>query len=104
MRKIEGEKIAQDLKTRIDEIEEKVEKISTLSTGLIEDYVVKLNTRIKELLKDQDIDESRLAKDVSIESVIPLKVLLSIFKTTSNKLPSSGIDKFKPLDTLSLLL
>ena len=66
MRKIEGEKIAQDLKTRIDEIEEKVEKISTLSTGLIEDYVVKLNTRIKELLKDQDIDESRLAQEVVI--------------------------------------
>ena len=66
MRKIEGEKIAQDLKTRIDEIEEKVEKISSLSTGLIEDYVVKLNTRIKELLKDQDIDESRLAQEVVI--------------------------------------
>ena len=66
MRKIEGEKIAQDLFTRIQDIEGKVKKISSLSTGLIEDYVVKLNTRIKELLQDQEIDEARLAQEVVI--------------------------------------
>ena len=66
MRKTEGEKIAQDLNERINEIEEKVKKISALSTGLIEDYVVKLNTRIKELLQDKEIDESRLAQEVVI--------------------------------------
>ena len=66
MRKTEGEKIAQDLNERINEIEEKVKKIFALSTGLIEDYVVKLNTRIKELLQDKEIDESRLAQEVVI--------------------------------------
>ena len=66
MRKVEGEKIAQDLLTRIQDLEEKVKKISLLSTGLIEEYVVKLNTRIKELLKDQEIDEARLAQEVVI--------------------------------------
>ncbi len=66
MRKTEGEKIAQDLNERVNEIEEKVKKISSLSTGLIEDYVVKLNTRIKELLQDKEIDESRLAQEVVI--------------------------------------
>ena len=66
MRKIEGEKIAQDLSDRIQDIEEKVKKISTLSTGLIEEYVVKLNTRIKELLQDKEIDEARLAQEVVI--------------------------------------
>ena len=66
MRKIEGEKIAQDLFTRIQDIDGKVKKISSLSTGLIEDYVVKLNTRIKELLQDQEIDEARLAQEVVI--------------------------------------
>ena len=66
MRKVEGEKIAQDLLARIQDIEEKVKKISSLSTGLIEDYVVKLNTRIKELLQDQEIDEARLAQEVVI--------------------------------------
>ena len=66
MRKIEGEKIAQDLLARIQDIEEKVKKISALSTGLIDEYVVKLNTRIKELLQDQEIDEARLAQEVVI--------------------------------------
>lgn len=66
MRKVEGEKIARDLRIRIQDIEEKVKKISSLSTGLIEEYVVKLNTRIKELLQDQEIDEARLAQEVVI--------------------------------------
>ena len=66
MRQVEGEKIAQDLLARIQEIEEKVKKISSLSTGLIDEYVVKLNTRIKELLQDQEIDEARLAQEVVI--------------------------------------
>ena len=66
MRKVEGEKIAQDLQNRVNDIEEKVKKISLLSTGLIEEYVVKLNTRIKELLQDQEIDEARLAQEVVI--------------------------------------
>ena len=66
MRKVEGEKVAQDLQNRVNDIEEKVKKISLLSTGLIEEYVVKLNTRIKELLQDQEIDEARLAQEVVI--------------------------------------
>lgn len=66
MRKTEGEKISQDLFARIDEIEEKNKKISSLSTGLIEEYVVKLKTRTKELLQNQEIDEQRLAQEVVI--------------------------------------
>ena len=66
MRKIEGKKIAQDLNDRINDIEGKVQKISSLSTGLIDEYVVKLKTRIKELLQDQEVDESRLAQEVVI--------------------------------------
>lgn len=66
MRRIEGKKIVEDLTERIEQINEKVKKISTLSTGLIEEYVVKLNTRVKELLKDQEVDETRLAQEVVI--------------------------------------
>ena len=66
MRKVEGEKMAADIVERIDKIEEKIDKISTLSTGLIEEYVVKLEDRIKELLKTEDIDKSRLAQEVVI--------------------------------------
>lgn len=66
MRKTEGNKIAEDLQNRIGEIKEKVQKISSLSTGLIQDYVVKLNTRIKDLLQEQEIDQARLAQEVVI--------------------------------------
>ena len=66
MRENEGKKITEDLLKRISFIKEKTEKISILSTGLIEEYVVKLNGRIKELLQNQDIDEARLAQEVVI--------------------------------------
>lgn len=66
MRQIEGSKISEDLLKRLDYIQEKVTEISKLSTGLIEEYVVKLETRIKEILKDQEIDKQRLAQEVVI--------------------------------------
>lgn len=66
MRKVEGEKIAQDLGSRLDEIKQKVIEISKLSTGLIEEYVVKLEKRIKELLTNNEVEQSRLAQEVVI--------------------------------------
>jgi len=68
MRQNEGGKIKQDLENRINKITEKVEEISNISTGLVEEYIVKLETRIKELLKTDVIDESRLAQEVVIYS------------------------------------
>ena len=66
MKNIEGSKIEQDLLQRIDKIENKIMEISAKSTGLIEEYVVKLEKRIKEILKTEDIDKSRLAQEVVI--------------------------------------
>jgi uncharacterized protein (TIGR00255 family) len=66
MRKTEGEKIAQDLLERINKIESKIIEISKKSTGLIEEYVVKLEKRIKEILKTEELDKSRLAQEVVI--------------------------------------
>ena len=66
MKETEGNKIAEDLTNRIDYIEEKILKISKLSTGLIEEYVVKLGERIKEILKTDIIDKSRIAQEVVI--------------------------------------
>ena len=66
MRQAEGSKISEDLINRLDIIQLKVNEISELSTGLIEEYVVKLETRIKEILKDQEIDKQRLAQEVVI--------------------------------------
>ena len=66
MKSIEGEKIVQDLLARIKNIENKIEEISQKSTGLIEEYVVKLEKRIKEILKTEEIDKTRLAQEVVI--------------------------------------
>ncbi len=66
MRVAEGNKIEKDLILRLDIINEKVKEISELSTGLIQEYVVKLEGRIKELLTDQDIDKNRLAQETVI--------------------------------------
>lgn len=66
MRETEGEKISQDLLKRLCYIEEKAKEISKLSTGLIEEYVVKLEERIKEILKTEEVDKSRLAQEVVI--------------------------------------
>lgn len=66
MRQIEGKKMVKDLLARIDVIVDKIKEISSLSTGLIEEYVVKLEGRIKEILKNQEIDKARLAQEVVI--------------------------------------
>ena len=68
MREKEGSKIKQDFENRIEIISEKVEQISNISTGLVEEYIVKLETRIKELLKTDVIDQTRLAQEVVIYS------------------------------------
>lgn len=66
MRSIEGEKMAQDLLQRLAQVQQKVEEISEQSTGLIEDYVVKLKGRIQEMLPNQEIDQARLAQETVI--------------------------------------
>lgn len=64
MREKEGNKIKEDLLERIQKIEKEVEKISEYSTRLVEEYVVKLEQRIKELLQTDVVDKSRLAMEV----------------------------------------
>ena len=68
MRTNEGEKIYKDLVERIETINSKIEKISTISTGLVDEYIVKLEKRIKDILKTNVVDETRLAQEVVIYS------------------------------------
>ena len=68
MRETEGKKIKEDLEKRIEDIQEKIEKINEISTGLVEEYIVKLEKRVNELLKTTVIDESRLAQEIVIYS------------------------------------
>lgn len=66
MREQEGNKIKEDLKNRLSTIKQKVSKISEYSTGLVEEYVVKLETRIKEILKTDIVDKERLNQEIVI--------------------------------------
>ena len=68
MRTIEGNKIKEDLKARIDKVECDVQKISEYSTRLVQEYVVKLEERIKEILKTDVVDQNRLAQEIVIYS------------------------------------
>ena len=66
MRQGEGERISRDILSKISQIEEKKQDIFMLSTGLIDEYVVKLEARIKEILKTEEVDKSRLMQEVVI--------------------------------------
>ena len=92
MREIEGKRISEDLKIRLEQVEQKVNEVSKFSTGLIEEYVVKLEERVKKLLKEQEIDKARLAEEVVIyadkcsieEEITRLKSHLSQFQELLN--------------------
>lgn len=92
MRETEGKKLYEDIAKRIDHIEESVEKISENSTRLIKDYIVKLETRIKELIDVEKIDENRLAMETVIyadkssveEEITRLKSHISQFRNLMN--------------------
>ena len=66
MRQGEGERISRDILSKISQIEDKKQEIFMLSTGLIDEYVVKLEARIKEILKTEEVDKSRLMQEVVI--------------------------------------
>ena len=66
MRQNEGNRIAEDILAKIAQIESKKQEIFELSTGLIDEYIVKLETRIKEILKTEELDKSRLMQEVVI--------------------------------------
>ena len=66
MRQNEGNRISVDILDRTLQIEEKNEEIFSLSTGLIREYVVKLETRIKESLKTEELDKSIIMQEIVI--------------------------------------
>lgn len=98
MRELEGRKMAEDALKRIGIIESKTNEISELSTGLIDEYVVKLEARIKELLKTDEVDQTRLAQEVVIyadkcsvqEEITRLKSHIEQFKQLVNSEVAAG--------------
>ena len=66
MRKAEGENIKQDLLIRIERVQNLVDKIAENSKGIVEEYVSKLEKRVKEILKTDVVDENRIAQEAVI--------------------------------------
>lgn len=68
MRETEGNKMKEDIRSRLNIINGKIYEISSFSSGLIEEYIIKLNTRVKELMNTDIVDENRLAQEIVIFS------------------------------------
>ena len=66
MRKTEGENIKQDLLVRIERVQNLVDKVAENSKGIVEEYVSKLEKRVKEILKTDVVDENRIAQEAVI--------------------------------------
>ncbi|MBE6070933.1 MAG: YicC family protein [Clostridium butyricum] len=90
MRIREGEKLKEDILFKIEHIYNIVVKIEKLSEIIPSNYKNKLEERLRELLEDVEIDESRIALEVAIlsdksaidEEITRLKSHFSQFKDT----------------------
>ena len=63
-KEVEGKKLSEDMLQRLENINNHILEISQYSTGLIEEYVVKLKDRIKEIMQTDLIDEARISQEV----------------------------------------
>lgn len=94
-REIEGKKLAVDILERLDNIQKAAKRIEKLSLGSSKRTQKKLEDRLSELLRDQELDRDRLAREVAIlaergditEEIVRLRSHLDLFKT---KLHESG--------------
>lgn len=99
MRAFEGNKLKEDIEKRLDVLEDKISEITQKSAGLVDEYIVKLEERIKEILRTDVVDEARLAQEVVIysdkvsveEELTRLKSHVSQFRKLLNE--SSPIGK-----------
>ena len=66
MREHEGENLARDLSVRADTVLSLAERIGVRAPMVAEEYRVKLNARIEELLSGVEVDRARLATEVAL--------------------------------------
>lgn len=66
MRRREGEKLKEDMLMRKDLIQNQLKKVESLAPQSVEDYKIKLEARIKELIGDVKIDEARVMTEIAI--------------------------------------
>lgn len=65
-RSAEGERLKADLVSKLDNMILNVEFITEKSPVIVSEYKEKITTKIHELLEDNQIDESRIAQEVTI--------------------------------------
>ena len=65
-REAEGERLKADLLLKLDGMIRNVEFITKKSPVIVEEYKEKITTKIHELLEDAQIDEARIAQEVTI--------------------------------------
>lgn len=62
----EGERLKDDLLGKLDYMTELVDYIETRSPQVVDEYRLKLEDKVRELLADSNIDEGRIATEVTI--------------------------------------
>lgn len=66
MRQREGERIQRDLENRVEYMKTLVKKVDERSPETVKEYQSRLYDKIKEILEDREIDESRVLTEVAI--------------------------------------
>ncbi|MEA4828361.1 MAG: YicC/YloC family endoribonuclease [Clostridium sp.] len=66
MRETEGIKLTEDITSKCDTIKDLVDVIEKRSPLVVKEYKNKLNNRLKELIENSSIDETRVAAEVAI--------------------------------------
>lgn len=92
MREVEGNKLKEDILSKVSIIEELVLKVEKFVDTIPKAFKMKLEERVKELLGNVDIDESRIAMEVCMladkatvdEEIIRLKSHINQVRETLN--------------------
>ena len=67
MRAVEGEKLQQDVLSRLVTIEEMVGRIEKATEGRVQAYTQRLYEKLKTLLEDRNIDDARIVTEAAID-------------------------------------
>jgi uncharacterized protein (TIGR00255 family) len=66
MRSAEGSSLSADLRNRVESLDEALKKIEKLASQNVENYRLRLQGRISELIGEMNLDEQRLAQEVAL--------------------------------------
>ena len=98
MREREGERILEDLSNRVEYMRSLAKRVEERSPQTVDEYKNKLYTKIKEVLEDRTIDESRILTEVAIfadkvavnEEIVRLESHFNEFYEIVNKNEPAG--------------